>query len=62
MRNPLPLSIEYIVECKESVSYRLEKALHDRFADKRMHGEWFLLDSDDLAKAQEVSNECVNTD
>lgn len=33
---------------------RVEKLLHDRYAGKRVRGEWFTLDSQDLAEIQAI--------
>lgn len=44
----LPFEIEFIALIKTEDMVWLEKDLHDRFAAKRINGEWFSLDENDV--------------
>lgn len=44
--NPIPLVLVQELETKYPVE--LEKLLHKKFEDKRIHGEWFCLSEEDL--------------
>lgn len=44
----LPFPVEFDVLIKTDDRYSLERQLHQQFADKRVNGEWFALDVDDL--------------
>ncbi len=45
----LPFETEIIFTIKVNDKYDAENFLHTRFANKRMNGEWFTLDEDDIA-------------
>jgi hypothetical protein len=49
---PWPVSVEHVIECEDHSL--AEKSLHERFADKRAHGEWFRLEPDDLADLKAI--------
>ena len=54
LRSSSPVSVTLI---RYSISYKsmlLESALHERFADRRSHGEWFRLSEDDLLYLETV--------
>lgn len=34
--------------------FKLEKMLHNKYQDKRLDGEWFLLDEDDVSSFQDT--------
>lgn len=40
--------------------FRLEKMLHTRFANKRIHGEWFKLSSHDIGQFRNTCEELLN--
>lgn len=44
----LPFEVEYICLIATSDMYRLERQLHQRFATKRINGEWFALTPEDI--------------
>lgn len=46
----LPFEVEYEVLIKTDDMLGYEAQLHERFADKRINGEWFALTDDDLAE------------
>ena len=47
-----------IVECVEAVAISdLEKTVHNRFATRRILGEWFVLDDEELATSIEIAKE-----
>lgn len=43
---PFPVAYEVLIKCEDR--FTLEKELHKHFASKRVDGEWFSLDEDDL--------------
>jgi hypothetical protein len=43
-----PFDIELLHTLPTDDMYKLEKQLHERYADKRKNGEWFELDQDDV--------------
>jgi predicted GIY-YIG superfamily endonuclease len=43
-----PLSIFALMHCPEGLGRYFEKKLHQKFKNKRTHGEWFKLSVDDL--------------
>lgn len=43
-----PFDVKLVCLLKTGDMYSLEKQLHDKFADKRVNGEWFLLSSSDI--------------
>ena len=45
----LPYPVEYDCLISTDDMYALESELHAQFADKRLEGEWFRLDEDDVA-------------
>jgi hypothetical protein len=52
----LPFEVEYIALIKTNDMVGLERQLHQRFADKRVNGEWFELSSEDVQYIQGLSN------
>lgn len=46
-RLPREVTVVHIIKAENM--FELESALHDRFADKRLNGEWFELDEGDIA-------------
>lgn len=44
----LPFEVDFICVIKTGDMYELERRLHERYADKRIRGEWFALDSEDV--------------
>lgn len=56
----LPFEVE-IVHTVESNQYgKLEKFLHEKFADKRTNGEWFKLDEDDIEYIKNLEGDEYN--
>lgn len=53
----LPLIVGYICLIPSENMRALESALHRRFASKRVNGEWFALDAEDVAHIISLSNE-----
>lgn len=53
----LPFEVEFdcLIKSDDSEYVTLERSLHKRFADKRINGEWFALDSDDVAYIRELA-------
>lgn len=45
----LPFPVELVFAIPADDRYSLERHLHERFADLRMHGEWFNLTDADIA-------------
>jgi len=45
----LPFDVDYICVIETPDMYGLERELHQRFASKRVNGEWFALNDDDVA-------------
>lgn len=45
-QSPIDLSLVMTIETNNAL--RLEQALHQRFQEKRHHGEWFSLDKNDV--------------
>ena len=52
----LPFRVEYETLIKTDDMQKLERELHERFADKRLDGEWFDLDADDVEYIRGLSN------
>jgi len=52
-QSPTPISIVHTVKTNDPIL--LEKQLHDTFADKRIHGEWFELDATDVEQICAIS-------
>jgi hypothetical protein len=46
---PFPLALVKTWELNRRIRKRIERALHSRFAPKRIKGEWFALDECDLS-------------
>lgn len=44
----LPFEVKLAYKIKHNKVYRLEQYLHKKFADKRLNGEWFKLDANDI--------------
>jgi hypothetical protein len=44
----LPYEVEYLAVIPTDDMYTLESELHERYADKRVNGEWFELDDNDV--------------
>lgn len=53
----LPEEPEIICVFETTDMIKLEKDLHNRFADKRANGEWFLLDKSDVEYIEGIANE-----
>ncbi len=55
----LPFEVEYehVILCSDM--YKLERDLHNKFADKRVNGEWFELNADDVAYIKSLEDEHV---
>ena len=49
----LPFETAIIITIKTDDAYSLEAKLHDQFADKRRHGEWFILSRADVKEIRE---------
>lgn len=48
----LPFEVDYVCVIETGDMYQLERQLHQQFANKRINGEWFLLDAQDVASIQ----------
>ena len=60
-----PFDLTLILKIKSSNCHRLEADIHDRFASKRIRGEWFTLSTDDLiwlSLAHSADPDCVIDD
>jgi hypothetical protein len=55
--NPEELFISSFYECE--YPFRLEKMLHTKFSNKRMHGEWFSLNSHDIGQFRNTCEELI---
>jgi hypothetical protein len=53
----LPMVIELICAIKTDNRHSLEIRLHSRFASKRVQGEWFALDTEDIAYIQSLAQD-----
>lgn len=53
--NPHPVDVIKFFECSLRDANHLEKRLHRRFAEKRMHGEWFKLNDFDITELLEMN-------
>ena len=53
--NAEELFISSFYECE--YPFRLEKMLHTKYANKRMHGEWFSLSSHDIGQFRNICKE-----
>jgi hypothetical protein len=53
----LPFEVEYIALIETPDMTGLERQLHERFAEKRVNGEWFELSEEDVQYIQGLSNE-----
>lgn len=54
MAVPVPITLRHVVP---TINYiRAEEWLHEQFASKRHHGEWFQLDQDDLEWFKDLEN------
>lgn len=51
----LPFEVEYVCLIKTTNMVELENALHMRFSSKRINGEWFNLDTEDVAYLRELA-------
>lgn len=51
----LPFDVEYVCLIQADDMYALERELHDRFADKRVNGEWFALSPDDVTHIKSMA-------
>ncbi len=50
-------AIYVVMSYETDIPFLIEKNLHQRFNDKRMEGEWFKLDSDDIVHFKEICKE-----
>lgn len=55
----MPFKVEIIHTIQTNDMYSLEINLHQRFADKRVNGEWFALSQDDVDYIKGLANENV---
>lgn len=53
-----PFDIEGVMGFETDDMLGLERLIHEYFADKRVNGEWFLLDDDDIVLLPAVADEC----
>lgn len=53
----LPMVIELICAIQTPDRHSLEGSLHSRFASKRVNGEWFALDAEDVAYIQSLARD-----
>lgn len=51
----LPFEVEYDCLIRSPDHAAMETTLHNRFAHKRVNGEWFALDADDVAYMRELA-------
>jgi len=51
---PFPVEYEYLIRCKDR--FETERALHQQFSHKRVNGEWFRLDQNDIEQIERSSN------
>jgi hypothetical protein len=49
LHTTIPGGVTKVLVRETSDMKKFERAIHERFRDKRVHGEWFQLDDDDLA-------------
>lgn len=56
--NAADIFIRSYYECE--YPYRLEKLLHNHFANKRVRGEWFALDAKDICSFKETCSRLYN--
>jgi hypothetical protein len=56
----LPMLIEFICVIKAANRHKTESFLHQRFADKRIDGEWFNLGVDDVEYIKELARASHN--
>ena len=56
--NPYQLEIVYAVRCPEAKV--AEQTLHICFEDKRVRGEWFLLNDNDIIDIKKTIDELIN--
>lgn len=52
-----PFNVEFVHSKESDIAYKLEKYLHKEFDDKRLDGEWFKLNNEDLNKAIQLINQ-----
>ena len=57
---PYELHVVNFIPCGENENGRLEKALHKRFETKRLRGEWYRLDANDLKDIETIKSERKN--
>jgi hypothetical protein len=50
---PFPITVTHLIKCDDH--HRMERDLHDRFARKRLAGEWFRLDAEDIEYIKSLS-------
>jgi hypothetical protein len=53
----LPFKVNIICKIRAANYHQLEKDLHTMFSDKRINGEWFVLDTADVAFIQSLATE-----
>lgn len=52
-----PFDIKLICTIRTDSAYNLESQLHEQFEEKRVNGEWFELEDNDVEYIKELSNE-----
>lgn len=60
LSNTLPYLVEFDVLIRTPHTLELERELHEKFADKRTTGEWFLLESEDVEYIRSLATEAEN--
>jgi len=58
----LPYDLELIHSIKTDRPRTLERELHGKFADKRVRGEWFKLDTEDVAYIKGIEDEKTHSE
>lgn len=57
MQTGCPLVLQFIALRSESMAYTRERELHNKYAEYRLHGEWFTVSDDLLAEANSIGIE-----
>ena len=55
-----PIKINLVNMCKKHNPKIIEKGLHDKFSNNRLHGEWFKLNEKELSFVIDLFNETEN--